>query len=79
MTIQWTTITWYSRLAAIIFFVGILPVLNFYIGVKYQETTTALQQSVEAQDSAFSCPIPAKILKEVEPTSTASTSTTTPK
>ena len=77
MEIQWTTITWYSRLAAIIFFVGILPVLNFYIGVKYQETTTALQQSVDAQDSQYNCPIPVNILKGLQSTSTAQISTTT--
>ncbi len=35
--IEWNKVTWYSKLAAIIFFIGILPVLTFYIGTQYQE------------------------------------------
>lgn len=56
MTVEWNTITWYSRLAAIVFFVGILPVLNFYIGVQYQQTTAALERSAEAQLDMHICP-----------------------
>lgn len=35
--ITFTEVTWYSKLAAVIFFIGVLPVLTFYIGMKYQE------------------------------------------
>lgn len=35
--IIFTEVTWYSKLAAVIFFIGFLPVLTFYIGMKYQE------------------------------------------
>lgn len=28
-------VTWYSRLLAIIFFIGVLPTLTFYLGTKY--------------------------------------------
>jgi hypothetical protein len=59
--IEWNTITWYSRLAAIVFFVGILPVLNFYIGVQYQQTTAALERSAEAQLDIQMCPTPPQI------------------
>jgi hypothetical protein len=33
---KWNEVTWYSRLGAIILFVGVLPVLIFYIGVVYE-------------------------------------------
>jgi len=62
VTIEWNAITWYSRIATIVVFIGILPILNFYIGLKYQETTQAIQQSVEAQDQqdlTYQCPKPA--------------------
>jgi len=34
--IKFNEVTWYSKLAAVIFFIGILPVLTFYIGTQYQ-------------------------------------------
>lgn len=34
---KWNEVTWYSKLAAVIFFLGIFPVLTFYIGTQYQE------------------------------------------
>ncbi|MBC7766839.1 hypothetical protein H7Y21_02505 [Arenimonas sp.] len=37
MQIQWNKVTWYSRLAAIILFILLIPMLTFYIGMKYQE------------------------------------------
>ena len=36
MSIQWNIVTWYSKLLAVIFFIGVLPVLTFYIGTQYQ-------------------------------------------
>jgi len=38
MNIKWNTITWYSKLLAIIFFIGILPAWTFYVGMKYQKS-----------------------------------------
>jgi len=34
--IKLNTVTWYSRLGAIILFIGIVPVLCFYIGIQYE-------------------------------------------
>ena len=39
--IKFNEVTWYSRLAAILVFVGGLPVLAFYIGATYQKTIEA--------------------------------------
>ena len=69
--LEWNQVTWYSRMAAIIIFVGVIPVLNFYIGVQYQETNAALQRSVEAQEPTPVCPI-----VKAEPVSTTSATTT---
>ena len=33
--IRWNEVTWYSRLAAIFLFLGVVPVLCFYIGLQY--------------------------------------------
>jgi hypothetical protein len=38
--IEWNRVTWYSRLAAIIFFIGVLPVLTFCMGKQYAEVRT---------------------------------------
>lgn len=35
--IQWNRVTWYSRLAAIVVVFGLIPVLSFRIGARYQE------------------------------------------
>jgi hypothetical protein len=35
--IKFNEVTWYSRIAAIIIFVGILPMLTFFIGIRYKE------------------------------------------
>jgi hypothetical protein len=36
--IKFNEVTWYSKLAATIFLLGIFPTLTFYIGIKYQES-----------------------------------------
>ncbi len=36
--VQWHEVTWYSKLGAIIIFVGVVPALSFYIGTQYQLT-----------------------------------------
>lgn len=33
--IKWNEVTWYSRLGAIFLFLGVVPVLCFYIGMQY--------------------------------------------
>lgn len=35
--IKWDRVTWYSKLLAIIFFIGVLPLLCFYVGARYGE------------------------------------------
>lgn len=40
---KWNEVTWYSRLGAIILFVGVLPVLSFTIGMQFEKLqSTAL-------------------------------------
>ncbi len=60
--IEWNQVTWYSRLATIVVFVGLLPVLDFYIGVKYQETNTAIINAAEASAIKPACPITIKTI-----------------
>jgi len=36
MNIKWNEVTWYSKLFAAIFLLGVLPVLAFYIGTQYE-------------------------------------------
>ena len=36
--IKFNEVTWYSKLAAIVFFIGALPALTFYIGTEYEKT-----------------------------------------
>ena len=33
---KWNEVTWYSRMIAIVIFVGVLPTLSFYIGMQYK-------------------------------------------
>jgi len=47
--IKWNEITWYSRMATIVVFVGIMPVVNFFIGVQYERTEAALIEAQTAQ------------------------------
>ncbi|HLP44283.1 MAG TPA: hypothetical protein VK145_03340 [Candidatus Nanoarchaeia archaeon] len=35
--IEWNKVTWYSKWASLLFFILVLPVLTFCIGMKYQE------------------------------------------
>ena len=36
MKIKWNKYTWYSKMLAVVFFIGVMPVLSFYIGTQYQ-------------------------------------------
>lgn len=55
MNIKWNEVTWYSKLAAIIFLIGVFPVVTFYIGTQYQATLDVI--SFEAPDSVQLVPI----------------------
>jgi hypothetical protein len=41
--IKWNEYTWYSKMAAIIFFLGIFPMITFYIGMEYEKTNEVLE------------------------------------
>jgi hypothetical protein len=43
--IKWNEYTWYSKLAAAIFFIIVLPAWTFYIGIQYETTRAVLEQS----------------------------------
>ncbi len=48
--IEWHKRTWYSKLAAVIFFIGILPFWIYYVGTQYQLVKNSDQvQNVEFQ------------------------------
>ena len=44
--IKWNKVTWYSKLGAIILFVGVLPALAFYIGTQYELTSEVVSGPV---------------------------------
>jgi hypothetical protein len=46
MNIEWNKVTWYSKLAAIILFVGAVPALTFYIGKQYGEVSVLSNEPV---------------------------------
>jgi len=60
--IKWHEVTWYSKLGALILFLGVVPALSFYIGIQYQLTrenisgpigsTTGIQTSKNKQNLA---------------------------
>jgi len=41
MNIKWNEVTWYSKLLSVIFLLGVVPVLTFYIGTQYEQEVTA--------------------------------------
>jgi hypothetical protein len=65
--IKFNEVTWYSKLAAIIFFIGILPILTFYIGTKFQEAKKITELSVE--NNVIHSTSPKAILSEQQPAS----------
>ncbi len=69
MNIKWNEVTWYSKLLAAIFILGVFPALTFYIGVKYHEAIQVQSISLDAfvptnndvavesgRDLNYSCP-----------------------
>jgi hypothetical protein len=45
LMIKWNEITWYSRLGAIILFLGVVPALSFYIGIQYESILSTQDHS----------------------------------
>lgn len=43
---QWHEVTWYSRWGSIIFFIAVLPILCFYLGMRFQDVTDDLRLEV---------------------------------
>jgi len=56
MSIEFNKVTWYSKLGAVILFLLVVPMLTFYIGMKYQETVSVLR----GVDSAVNVEQPVK-------------------
>jgi len=42
LNLQWKKITWYSRLATLIVFLGLVPILCFYVGMQFQVTAETI-------------------------------------
>ncbi len=47
--ITWNEVTWYSRLLSIIFLLGVVPAVAFYIGVEYEKTKNEIALSVSIE------------------------------
>jgi hypothetical protein len=43
--LEWNKVTWYSRMGAILLFLGVLPSISFYIGTQYELTAQTLSQA----------------------------------
>jgi hypothetical protein len=61
MTIKWNKYTWYSKWAAIVFFLLVLPVWTFYLGMQFEKTREIVSQavSVEKYTMIAGTPLPA--------------------
>ena len=57
MSIKFHTVTWYSRLAATIVFIFMVPALMFYIGRQYQGTVDTLHGFVRLNVPTKSMPL----------------------
>jgi len=47
MSVQWTSVTWYSKLIALVLFVA-LPFLGFWLGVRYGEARVTATGGIPA-------------------------------
>jgi hypothetical protein len=47
MNIKWNEYTWYSKLGAVILFIGVIPMLAFYVGTQYEKTIEVLSAAHE--------------------------------
>ncbi len=57
---QWNQVTWYSRLGAIILFIGVIPALAFCVGVQYQKYNQAYNEHL------FDFDVSTEVKKEVQ-------------
>ena len=62
--IKWNEVTWYSKLLSIIFFIGVLPVLTFYIGVRYEKTEEILDDQALFLSQGNVLPRPVKVTEK---------------
>ncbi len=73
MNIKLHEVTWYSKLAAIVFFIGVLPVFAFYIGKEYGEVMSLASMPLyvaPASSSASATLSPTPVLLQGAATST---------
>lgn len=54
MTIKWNEYTWYSKLAAALFFILVLPTWTFYLGRQYEKTQAVLNNLGDVQNTETS-------------------------
>lgn len=74
MNIQWNTVTWYSKLLAVILFIIILPTWTFYLGMRYEEITLA-PKLLSVQTISY---VPIR-KEQIDIKTATTTATTTPK
>jgi hypothetical protein len=73
--IDWTGETWYSRIAAIVVFVGIVPAIGFFVGVRYSETVNTINNSAMAGLEMIRVQVPAAARASALETQTFATTT----
>lgn len=66
MVIEWNKSTWYSKIAAIVVFVGFMPTVTFVIGKEYQQTKIVLAEAQEAAESVESEASSIDLFKDVQ-------------
>lgn len=49
--IQWSRVTWYSWWLSVFFFLIIVPLLSFYIGMEYQKTRDVIAAAPDPIES----------------------------
>lgn len=53
MALELNKVTWYSKLLSVIILVGVLPTLSFYLGVKFQETMSSINNYTVQQSEIY--------------------------
>ncbi len=79
MKIKWNKYTWYSRTAALLFFLLVLPVLTFYIGEQYGVTVTEINsQPITSPSTVHYSHLPTPVVEIPTPTDQPSTPSVAP-
>jgi hypothetical protein len=55
--VKWHKVTWYSKLSAVIFFIGILPIWTFYLGTQYELTMMVAENTYDDESVSVQLPI----------------------